>query len=145
MPILREQQNQIPDKLPMMYVKCAEDMPRFFEEQLQKCQVEYFDYYMLHDLNTTNYDSKVVPFKAFEFISKLKEEGNIEKALESVDSLIVYDKIKVTAPQAKRFSNGGGLDCGRFGGKKEPGLYNVYDPEGEYLGVGEIDENKFFL
>lgn len=67
------------DKLPMMYVKCAEDMPRFFEEQLQKCQVEYFDYYMLHDLNTTNYDSKVVPFKAFEFISKLKEEGKVRE------------------------------------------------------------------
>ena len=56
--------------------------------------------------------------------------------------MIVYDKIKVTAPQAKRFSNGGSLDCDRFGGKKEPGLYNVYDPEGEYLGVGEIDENQ---
>ena len=67
------------DKLPMMYVKCAEDMPRFFEEQLKKCQVEYFDYYMLHDLNITNYDSKVVPFKAFEFISKLKEEGKVRE------------------------------------------------------------------
>lgn len=78
----------------------------------------------------------------FEELEKLKKEGNIEKALESVDSLVVYDKIKVTAPQAKRFSNGGGLDCDRFGGKKEPGLYNVYDPDGEYLGVGEIDENK---
>ena len=78
----------------------------------------------------------------FEELEKLKDEGNIENALGSVDSLIVYDKIKVTAPQAKRFSNGGSLDCERFGGKKEPGLYNVYDPEGEYLGVGEIDESR---
>ena len=79
---------------------------------------------------------------SFEELEKMRDEGNIEKALQSVDSLIVYDKIKVTAPQAKRFSNGGSLDCGRFGGKKETGLYNVYDPEGEYLGVGEIDENQ---
>ena len=78
----------------------------------------------------------------FEELEKLKDEGNVENALGSVDSLIVYDKIKVTAPQAKRFSNGGSLDCERFGGKKEPGLYNVYDPEGEYLGVGEIDESR---
>ena len=78
----------------------------------------------------------------YEELEKLKEEGNIENALESVDSLVVYDKIKVTAPQAKRFSNGGGLDLNRFGGKKETGLYNVYSPEDEYLGVGEIDENK---
>ena len=29
------------------------------------------------------------------YVAKFKVEGNIEKALESVDSLIVYDKIKV--------------------------------------------------
>ena len=78
----------------------------------------------------------------FEELEKLKDEGNIESAVEGVDSLVVYDKIKVTAPQAKRFSNGGELDCGRFGGKKEPGLYRVYSPNNEFLGVGEIDENK---
>ena len=78
----------------------------------------------------------------FEELEKMRDEGNIENALGSVDSLIVYDKIRVTAPQAKRFSNGGALDCERFGGKKETGLYNVYGPEDEYLGVGEIDANK---
>ena len=75
-------------------------------------------------------------------LEKMRDEGDVEKVIGSVDSLIVYDKLRVTAPQAKRFSNGGSLDCERFGGKKETGLYNVYDPEGEYLGVGEIDENK---
>ena len=77
----------------------------------------------------------------FDELLKLSDEGNIENALESVDSLVVYDKIKVTAAQAKRFSNGGELDCSRFGGKKEPGLYNVYSQEGDFLGIGEIDEN----
>ena len=79
---------------------------------------------------------------SFEELEKLRDEENIESAVESVDSLVVYDKIKVTEPQAKRFSNGGELDCGRFGGKKEPGYYNVYSPDDEFLGVGEIDENK---
>ncbi len=77
----------------------------------------------------------------FQELEKLRDEGNIEKALESVDSLVVYDKIKVTQAQAKRFSNGGELDCSRFGGKKKPGLYRVYSQEGQFLGVGEIDEN----
>ena len=77
----------------------------------------------------------------FEELEKMRDEGNIESAVEGVDSLVVYDKIKVSAPQAKRFSNGGELDCGRFGGKKEPGYYNVYSPDDEFLGVGEIDEN----
>lgn len=74
-----------------------------------------------------------------ERLAALAEEGNIEKALMSVDSFITYDKIKVSAPQAKRFSNGGELDINRFGGKKEPGLYCVYSPDDEFLGIGEID------
>lgn len=78
----------------------------------------------------------------FEELQKLCDEGNIENALVSVDSLVVYDKIKVTQAQAKRFSNGGELDCARFGGKKEPGLYRVYSQDGEFLGIGEIDENR---
>ena len=79
---------------------------------------------------------------SFQELEQLRDEGNIESALNTVDSLIVYDKIKVSAPQAKRFSNGGELDCSRFGGKKEPGLYRVYSPDDGFLGVGEIDENK---
>lgn len=77
----------------------------------------------------------------FEQLERLQQQGNIENALVSVDSLVVYDKIKVTQAQAKRFSNGGELDCSRFGGKKAPGRYNVYSQEGDFLGIGEIDEN----
>ncbi len=75
-------------------------------------------------------------------LQKMKEEGALSEALMPVDSFIKYPEIKVTAPQAKRFSNGGGLDTGRFGGKKEPGFYNVYSPERKFLGIGEIDEER---
>ena len=75
----------------------------------------------------------------------LKEAGKTQDVLHSIDSLITYDKIKVSSAQAKRFSNGGALDCDRFGGKKEPGLYCVYSPEGDFLGVGEINEERIQL
>lgn len=75
-------------------------------------------------------------------LEKMKEQGELERALMPVDSFIKYPEIRVTAPQAKRFSNGGGLDINRFGGKKEPGLYNVYSPEGRFLGIGEIDGER---
>ncbi len=75
-------------------------------------------------------------------LEKMKEEGILSEALMSVDSFIKYPVIKVTAPQAKRFSNGGGLDINRFAAKKEPGFYNVYSPEGRFLGIGEIDEER---
>ncbi|MBR6567871.1 MAG: tRNA pseudouridine(55) synthase TruB [Clostridia bacterium] len=75
-------------------------------------------------------------------LEKMKEEGTLSKVLVPVDSFIKYPAVRVTAAQAKRFSNGGALDTGRFGGKKEPGYYNVYSPEGKFLGIGEIDEEK---
>lgn len=74
-----------------------------------------------------------------EELQKMKDEGRLSEALTRVDEFLSYPKLKVSAPQAKRFSNGGALDVNRFGGKKEPGLYLVYSPENEFLGVGEID------
>lgn len=39
-------------KLPTMMLSKKEDMERIFNEQLEKCGVEYFDYYLLHCLDT---------------------------------------------------------------------------------------------
>lgn len=75
-------------------------------------------------------------------LEELKENGELEKAIQTVDSFISYPRIRVSDAQARRFSNGGALDINRFGGKKEVGLYNVYSPEGKFLGIGEIDEER---
>lgn len=72
-------------------------------------------------------------------LEAMKNEGRLSEAVTRVDEFVSYHKLKVSAPQARRFSNGGELDTNRFGGKKEPGLYLVYSPENEFLGVGEID------
>ena len=42
-------------KLPTMFLKKEDDQERIFGEQLVKCGVDYFDYYLLHSLNGTNY------------------------------------------------------------------------------------------
>jgi predicted aldo/keto reductase-like oxidoreductase len=39
------------DKLPTWLVKGEEDVPRLFSEQLKRCRVDYFDYYLVHALN----------------------------------------------------------------------------------------------
>ena len=72
-------------------------------------------------------------------LEKLKEEGRLSEAVKRVDELLSYGEIKVSAAQTKRFSNGGSLDCNRFGGDKSEGLHCVYSPEGDFLGIGEID------
>lgn len=44
-------------KLPTMFLKTNEDQERIFQEQLDKCGVDYFDYYLLHNLNVNNYET----------------------------------------------------------------------------------------
>ncbi len=77
-----------------------------------------------------------------EDIEEAVNQGRTGQLIAPTDSLLGYEKIRVSSPQARRFSNGGELDTARFGGKKEPGLYRVYSPEGDFLGIGEIGEDK---
>lgn len=63
-------------KLPLMLLEKEGDQERIFEEQLKKCGVEYFDYYLLHNVNTNIMD-KVEKFDSFGFVKKLKEEGRV--------------------------------------------------------------------
>lgn len=43
---------QLADKLPIFLLKKEEQMEIFFNEQLERCGVEYFDYYLLHNVCT---------------------------------------------------------------------------------------------
>jgi predicted aldo/keto reductase-like oxidoreductase len=63
-------------KLPTMFLKTREDQERIFNEQLAKCGVDYFDYYLLHNLGAEHY--KIAQkFDSFAFIQKKKSEGKI--------------------------------------------------------------------
>lgn len=79
---------------------------------------------------------------SLEELGALCEKGEPESSLHTVDSLLPYDIIKVTDNQAKRFSNGGELDCARLKITPEEGLYKVYSHGGAFLGLGEITEDK---
>ncbi len=76
-------------------------------------------------------------FYTLEQLEQLKENGELESAVVAIDRALGYEKVTVTKPQSVRFSNGGSLNIGRISAKK-PGLYCVYSPEKEFLGVGEI-------
>jgi len=67
----------VTDKMPLLHIKCAEDYPRIFAEQLEKCRVEYFDNYLLHCLGKKYYKD-VTEMKGFEFIAQKKAEGKIK-------------------------------------------------------------------
>lgn len=74
-------------------------------------------------------------------LEEMRDSGRLCEAVHSVDSLLGYEKINVTGPQARRFANGGELDLARLGGRKKAGYYLVYSPENRFLGVGEIAED----
>ena len=42
---------QLADKLPSFFLKSEEDNERIFNDQLAKCGVEYFDFYLMHNIN----------------------------------------------------------------------------------------------
>lgn len=65
-------------KLPTMALKEEGDQERIFEEQRQKCGVEFFDYYLLHNMNRRVVDT-VERLDSFGFARKLKEEGKIRR------------------------------------------------------------------
>ncbi len=69
---------RIADKLPGYQVKEPGDCERFFQIQLERCGVEWFDVFMLHWLNPENYRI-AQQFDEFGFLRKLKAEGRAKK------------------------------------------------------------------
>lgn len=74
-----------------------------------------------------------------EELSAAAENGTLEELIIPVDkALEEYPVIKVTAAQAKRFSNGGELDLQRLKYPRMLGYFRIYDPEDRFIGLGEI-------
>jgi len=65
------------DKCPAYLVNSKADVRRLCEEQLKKCQVEYFDNYMIHNINK-NTLSNYRDNDMYGELLKLKEEGIIK-------------------------------------------------------------------
>ena len=65
------------DKCPAYLVNSKEDVARLFNEQLKKCHVDYFDNYMVHNINKDsihNYRDNDM----YGEILKLKKEGRVK-------------------------------------------------------------------
>lgn len=88
-------------KLPTMFLKEQGDQERIFDEQLKKCGVEFFDFYLLHNLNVFNYKT-VQRFDSFGFIARKKAEGKIRHIGFSFhDSAALLDEILTAHPETE--------------------------------------------
>ena len=85
-------------KLPVSMLKEKDDLERIFNEQLEKCGVDYFDYYLLHNLQVYHYEI-AERVDAFEFIKQKKAEGKAGKIGFSFhDNAALLDEILTKYP-----------------------------------------------
>ena len=59
-------------------MKKKEDMEKIFEEQLRKCQVDYFDFYLIHSIGKEAYEN-CKKWDTFEFLMKKKRGRQIQR------------------------------------------------------------------
>lgn len=86
-------------KLPTMMLKSKADNERIFNEQLEKCGVDYFDYYLLHNLGAKHY-KMAQEFDSFAFVEKMKKEGKAKKIGFSFhDNAQLLDEILTAHPE----------------------------------------------
>lgn len=63
-------------KLPVWMVKSLEDVERIFEEQLERLQTDYIDFYLMHAMDKGRWD-EMLKLGVPEYLEKLKEQGKI--------------------------------------------------------------------
>ncbi len=64
-------------KLPTFSITQKEQVAQIFEEQLKNCSVDYFDYYLLHNIQNTTYDKWIEPLDEFAYAKQQKDAGRI--------------------------------------------------------------------
>lgn len=90
---------KVATKLPTFLLKTREDQERIFNEQLEKCGVDYFDYYLLHNLHVSNYEI-AQKFDSFTFIEEKKKAGKIRNIGFSFhDGADLLDEILTAHPE----------------------------------------------
>ena len=86
------------DKLSTHYFEKEEEIIPLFNHQLERCGVDYFDYYLMHAQDRNIYE-KFKKCHAYEIGKKLKEEGKIKHlGISFHDSAEVLDKILSEQP-----------------------------------------------
>lgn len=87
------------DKMPTVIVKSADEYPMYFDRQLERTRVGYFDYYLMHNMGRDRYQ-KTKEFGGFDFAMRKKEEGKIKNfGFSYHDDAELLDEILTTHPE----------------------------------------------
>lgn len=64
-------------KLPVWLCKTYEDFEKYLDEQLERLNTDYIDFYLLHSLSEKSWNN-IVNLKIFDFIEEAKAKGKIK-------------------------------------------------------------------
>ena len=64
-------------KMPVMMLEREDDVERIFNEQLERCRTDYFDFYLVHCLNKHNWEN-TKKYNVIPFLEQKKKEGKIK-------------------------------------------------------------------
>lgn len=69
---------RICDKMPTWALTCEEDHDKFVNEMLERLNIEYFDVFFIHNINTPWLEI-AEKFNTFDYVKKMKENGIARK------------------------------------------------------------------
>ena len=67
----------ISDKLPLFLIESEDQLEPIFAEQLERTGVEYFDYYLMHNVSSFS-ETGFLDVNSFEYVKRKKKEGKIK-------------------------------------------------------------------
>ncbi len=89
-------------KLPTFAITKESEVEEIFQQQLDRCGVEYFDYYLLHNVNSMRYQQIIRKTHMFDYMKKWKEAGKIKHiAFSFHDTADVLDQILTEHPEVE--------------------------------------------
>lgn len=67
------------DKFPGYDLNNINLVEEIFDKQLKRCDVDYFDFYLIHNVHELNIEQYLDPkYRIFDYLSKMKAEGKIK-------------------------------------------------------------------
>ena len=89
-------------KLPTFAITREEEAEEIFAQQLERCGVDYFDYYLLHNVNWMRCRQIIRDAHLFEHMQQWKEQGKIRHiAFSFHDTADVLDQILTEHPEVE--------------------------------------------
>ena len=68
----------IADKMPIFIITDKKQVAEVFQEQLDRCQVDYFDFYLCHSMNEVTIDD-YIKYDVIPYLVEMKKQGKIKQ------------------------------------------------------------------